>query len=359
MGAVTDFIQEHGGELSGYIRAGVGIAVIAGTVWSALSDSDEGTGTYTEFSSEAVEQQEEALSRLEKEKEATIRRRKEEEKKQKKCMEDWLEGSETILDNIGNYRAELFLPGCEGNILEAIARAQELSEAGAKQAALAAAYNAYSFARRTEESLLEYELEWETAYTSYKKIRCRLDAFVSECSDYQLEVQTSRGAERILIDVDYWVRGKVSGLAKQAPPLELPRTVLTEKIYGLTARAEELLEQMRELLPEAATAFYDSQQRTEMCEAVFDYADRRGFRLCSGDSYGYEDGDDRNPVFLKMCNALKDEVLFTFSEGGGFGVSMKFSGVKNRDLQQYLLQLCLDALAEGGFSVTEYRDLTV
>lgn len=359
MGAVTDFIQDHGGELSGYIRAGVGIAVIAGTLWSALSDSDEGTGTYTEFNHEAVEQQEEALSQLEKEKDEIMHRRKEEEKKQKKCMEDWLEASETILDNIGNYRTKLFLPGCEDEIREAIAQAQELSAAGAKQAALAAAYNAYSLARRTEETLLECELEWETAYTQYKKIRMRLESFVSECSDYKLEIHTSGGAEHISMDVDYWVRGRLAEFAAQAPPTEVPRTASKEEIAGFTEQAGELLDRMRELLPEAAAALCDSQQRIEMCEAVYDYAGRRGFRLCAEDSYGYEDGDDRNPVFLRMCSALKDEVLYTFTEGGGFSVSMKFSGVKNRDLQQYLQQLCLDALAEGGFSVTEFQNLTV
>lgn len=347
MGVMEDILEESVDVLSEHPFLFLGAVAVGGLIGLSSAQSAH----WDDFYTGQQNLQEEVISGLETELEAC-----EKERNNQKCSaKRMIQEAEGILDEIKEYRWEMFLPGCVEEIRNSLDIAIALEQNGDTEAAVSAGRNALLMAQLKKKKLIEYELAWEKVYKSLLEQRAQAKQFTEQCKAWKIKVQTDEGEEETDIDVDYWISGRLGQISRQLELGEVSREYSTEELQELMESTAAVLDQMKSLPQEAAESFLDSQQRLQLCESVYNALLQRGWRLEGEDSYGYEDGDDRNPIYLQMQNPAEIHMNFQFTRQGGFQVSALFPGVGNRNLQRHLEDTILEILRQDGFIVTEFR----
>ncbi len=347
MGAVRDFIEERVDIVSDHPFLFLGAVALGSLISLSSEQPNYGNNSYAG----QRDLQEETISGLEKELEACEKRRND----QKCSAEQMIREAEEILDEIKNYRWEMFLPDCVKEVRNSLDIAVALEKNDDIEATISAARNALLMAQLKKKKLVEYELAWERMYQSLLELRTQAEQFAEQCTAWKVKVQTDEREEEADIDVDYWTSGRLGQISRQMELGEVSRECSTEELQGLVESTTAILNQMKNLPQEAAEAFLDSQQRLQLCESVYNALFQRGWTLEREDSYGYEDEDDRNPMYLQMQNPAEIHMDFQFTSQGGFRVSVSFRGVGNQDLRQHLEYTVLEILRQEGFTVTEFH----
>lgn len=265
----------------------------------------------------------------------------------------WKKRTEEALARIEGFRHEQFAPGAVTEIREALDNAAEFSRSGMQQAANQTLSQAWQLARITEIKVLEAEKAWEEAAVVYLSCHGGLQKVLDNISEMPVEFTTDQGKESITMDADFWSEGRVSRLVQTMPEEELPRTASVEQVEHWTQQLRDLAQTLSNVLEAAVDAFRTSQERLELCNAVYNSFLDRGWILDETAENGFEKDDPRKDAFLHLCSAAQDKLEFTFSGASNIELKPRFKGVHNQGLKTYLENMLRQVLSENGFTLTQ------
>lgn len=265
----------------------------------------------------------------------------------------WKKKTEEALARIEKLRHELFAPGEVKQIRQALQDAEDLRQKEMHSAANTALYQAWQLARITEENVLEAEKAWEEAAIVYLTAHGSMQLVLNNTSEMPVEFTTDQGKETLPMDADFWSQGRVSALQKTLPEEELPRDLTVEQVQQRIQQIKEMAQELEQAITAAAEDFRSSQQRMELCEAIYEFFADRGWALDETAENGFEKQDPRKDVLLNLYSAAKDKLEFTFSGAGQISAKSRFREVHNRGLMEYMEQIIRQALQENGFTVTQ------
>lgn len=301
--------------------------------WDALGNAEDQTQT---------------LNALRAEKEALERQ----EQNQKAQTRECLDKARYLLEQIQTHRHDFFLPGCTEEIQASIRQAEDFVREHLDQAAHAEAFHASRTARTYLDRVLALEIEWEEARLALQE---RLDSLTRFGDLCEARIRTDAGEETVALDLDYWTGGARTRLREGIP--EFREDLTTGALRERAREAGALLEQMQVLPQAAVDAFIDSRLRAELCDSVYQTLLARGWTLAGEQAFGYEGGDDRQPVFLCMHNAVGDRLSFQFGERGQLQANLAFHKASSRGLRDHLAAAVRNALADCSFHITDFQIL--
>ena len=265
----------------------------------------------------------------------------------------WRKKTEEALEHMEKLRHELFAPGEVKQIRQALQDAEDFREKGHQEAANTALYQAWQLARKTEECVLQAEKEWEEAAVAYLTAHGSMQLVLDNTSEMPVEFTTDQGKETLPMDADFWSQGRVSALQKTLPEEELPRDLTVEQVQQRIQQIRALAQELEQAITVAVEDFQISQQRMELCEAIYEFFADRGWALDETAENGFEKQDPRKDILLNLYSAAKDKLEFTFSGAGRISAKSRFRDVHNRGLMEYMEQIIRQALQENGFTVTQ------
>lgn len=263
---------------------------------------------------------------------------------------DYLSEAQDLLERIQGHRHDFFLPGCAIEIEDSIRQAKDFVNKHLDQAAYSEAFHASRTARTYLDRVLTLEIAWEEARMALLERVEFLTRFGDQC---QARIHTDVGEETVSLDLDYWTDGELTQLRGQIP--EFHEDLTTSGLQERARQADILLAQMQGLPQTAVEAFLDSRLRTELCEAVYRTLLDRGWTLAGESAFGYENGDNRQAVYLRMRNAVGDGLFFEFRAQGQLRANLRFHRASSRGLQDHLSATVRNALTDCGFHITDFQ----
>lgn len=257
------------------------------------------------------------------------------------------------LKTIEEYRHTLFAPGEVTKIRNALEDARRFRREGSESLAAKTFYDAWQLSRITLAQVLQEEKRWEEANAVYLTCHKSLEEVLETTPKMEVRFTTDQGQETLTMDADFWSRGQVTVLQTQMPQPLLSRDLTVEQVQQQTRTLQNLAEDLSRVVTEAVDAFRMSQQRMELCEAVYDSLADRGWCLEDTGENGFEQEDPRQDACLNLYNAAGDRLRLRFSGPGQIAAQTRFRGVYNRNLEAYLQGVLRQALEENGFVVAQ------
>ena len=265
----------------------------------------------------------------------------------------WEPQTRETMKRIEKYRHELFAPGALEEIDRALKDAAGFRADGFHQAAADTLYQAWQLARITEQRVLEGEKAWEEASVDYLTRFGCLQKLLQAMPNMPVEFTTDQGKETLTMDADFWSEGRVTALQEGLPEQELPRDLTLEQVHQRSGLINERTSALSEAAHGAVEAFMASQQRMDVCDAVYTAFADRGWILDEEGENGFEKEDSRRDISLSLRSAADDRLVFTFSGAGRISMKAQFQGVQNRGLKDHLERILRQALTENGMSLSE------
>lgn len=265
----------------------------------------------------------------------------------------WESQTRETMERIEKYRHELFAPGALEEIDRTLKDAAGFRADGFYQAAADTLYQAWQLARITEQRVLEGEKAWEEASVDYLTRYGCLQKLLQAMPNMPVEFTTDQGRETLTMDADFWSEGRVAALQEGLPEQELPRDLTLEQVQQRSGLINERTGALSEAAHGAVEAFMASQQRMDVCDAVYTAFADRGWILDEDGENGFEKEDSRRDISLSLRSAADDRLVFTFSGAGRISMKPQFRSVQNRGLKAHLEQILRQVLAENGFSLSE------
>ena len=335
----------------------VGAIFLVGSVALGLSSlirrDDGGTNPATEA---ALSEQHETIRSLEeKRKQAEQRNRAFLEKRNAEARE-YLDEAERNLSEIRNLRWALFLPQGIQPLENALNGAKKIAREG-NPAALSTAYAVWSQILQVNEKLLEMERAWEAEMEEMLSAQARLLPLLSQCHALPVRIRTPEGTQDIHLDVDYWTRGRAERLRGEIPERVPRRDTAMDELKRQRENLVRAEDEWKALQDTAFQLFQDCQERMRLCESIYASLIRRRWILSGADACAFEDGDDRNALFLKMKNESEDFIEFRFPPRAPCNVNCSFHGGGSQALITFLLRALRDDLIKDGFSEIHFNDL--
>ncbi len=269
---------------------------------------------------------------------------------------------------------ERFAPGEFDKVRRHVMDASASLNAGMPEACLSTAQRAYwdvsdlrvKIAVAEQEFILVYQAALEEARALMEQAR----------ANRLCRMEREQGAENgVEIEIDFWSRGKLSELEKEALALESrlkagKNTLTTDQVKEILRDLERLRNQIPEIVEQARQAVLASQLRYDIAELAAEAFEKQGFTV---QDETYESEDMRNAYVIKLQNIAGDEVVTVISpvpddpganqvsvhsfEAGLIDEQARFQRAK--EMTEFLgaQGLKVDAPAHVGEANPEFRDI--
>jgi hypothetical protein len=218
----------------------------------------------------------------------------------------WTEQTNGTIEDISQYRHELFVPGELGRLQNEAVNASRDIEARAYQSAITTGRSAFQNASDLKLRVISAENEWNRVYALWQRAKAAVASDFADSGQLIYEIDTTEGREKVPAALDYWTNGKFRTAQDNLEKLwtemsninDLPAETLLCNLRELERLSDELsvLKEIgRENLLRSHNRYVQGCYFADILSANFAMTD------CEGDYEGQEQKDAyigiyKNPV---------------------------------------------------------------
>lgn len=189
------------------------------------------------------------------------------------------------------------------------------------------------------------------AYGEWRSLREAIDQELQAYNQATIRLATTQGMEEISFNAHFWSRDRLRSTARVLLDVELSTDTSKEVILQYVDEARDVLQRLQEICQEAGESFVDSQQRLQLCLAIWKVFLQRGWRQERDEDCDFKDQDEREALNLCLYSPANDEMRLSFNPDHTIGLKMRFNGVYNRDLQKEIARELVSVLDQQGVAV--------
>lgn len=189
------------------------------------------------------------------------------------------------------------------------------------------------------------------AHWEWTDLRKSIEQELQEYDQVTVKLPTTQGMEEISFNAHFWSRDRLRSTARTLLDVELSTDTPMEVILQYVDEARDVLQRLQEICQEAGESFVDSQQRLQLCLAIWKAFLQRGWRQERDEDCDFKDQDEREALNLCLYSPANDEMRLSFNPDHTIGLKMRFNGVYNRDLQKEIARELVSVLDQQGVAV--------
>lgn len=236
------------------------------------------------------------------------------EQSHKQMAEFWLEQVSAFIDDIANYRHELFAPNQLNLLRSQLALIGQDMEGEAYQSAISSGRSLFERTANLKDIVVNAEVEWSHYYNELLKLLAQVKSDINYSNDMKFVIETENGDEEIDSQIDYWTEGGLKAIATVVQEIDEriqdAENISTEELVAMIAELKRNSEQIREVQCKAKEALIASQLRADMAGTMADALAGAGWE-CTG--YTYEGDECNKPLHIKFEDGNGNEIVAIIS----------------------------------------------
>jgi hypothetical protein len=236
---------------------------------------------------------------------------------QRQIAESWAREAVAFINEIDNYRHDLFTPGKLEDIRQALQDMQNDINVEAYQAAITTARNAFRDAVNLRADVIAAEIEWQRAY----RVLSERAAYINSCINDAKLLEFAFGSETVSARVDFWTNGALTELENQFRPVQQIVSDPNNTSIDDLVRACTNLDDMRDrsfpnpdadgnvtggIVNAAKERLLLSGFRADMVNDIAAAMDNEGWRVSES---GYRNNDERDELHVKIEDGTGNEMI--------------------------------------------------
>jgi len=286
------------------------------------------------------------------------------ENNQRKIAEFWISQTEAYLNDISQYRHDMFVPGQLARLKTELDQMRSDMKNGIYQAAISTARGIFNRAVDLKETIVNAEFEWSYYHGLFTQNLADVQSNLIYHQNMQFDIAMEHGEEKVEANINYWTNGALNTVGASIAEVQRQtgniEQVPTPKLKDSIESLNQLNLQMEAAANEAKEAIISSKQRAEMANRLADALGKLAwdFRDEGKDGLAYEGNDFNKPVHVNMSDGMGNEIAVVISpEAGSQDMANKleinFFDPKNNDeaQRQIWISSIQDCLREGGVNV--------
>jgi hypothetical protein len=228
----------------------------------------------------------------------------------KKLAEFWISQTEAYINDIEQYRHEMFTPGQLERLKRKLKQMLSDINNGTYEAAISTARDLFNDAVDLKEVVLNAETEWLYYHGLFKQTFANTEADLSYCEKLQFTFEMEHGMETVDARVNYWTNGSLDEvstiISEMKQKAEQIQSVSTQQLVEYIDVLNKQKVKMNAASEEAKEAMILSQSRSEMANRLADALEEVAWKC---EDITYEGGEQDQPVHVKLSDGMGNEIV--------------------------------------------------
>ncbi len=233
-----------------------------------------------------------------------------------------------------NYNWELFAKTAVNKLERDYNNAKSNFSNNQFEASIASSQTTFSKSEDVEEDIMLKTIEWENLYSIAEGKIDIVKKYLQDNKEYRFEGQDADGNDAYDdIDVDYWVNGEFSNIAKKIKEedenLKTNRDKLSiEDLSSLISRVNAKTTQSLECVKDAVVNFRINIDKQDVQEVIAGKLEKLGFHII--DNF-WEKDDERAKNILILENASAERIMISLDKTEDDNIDLKWeTNIKNK-----------------------------
>ena len=276
------------------------------------------------------------------------------EKNAKKLAEFWISQTQAYINDIKQYRHEMFTPGqlerLEGKLKQMLSDINN----GMYEAAISTARGLFNDAVDLKEAVLNAETEWLYYHGLFQKVLADTEANLDYRKSMQFTFATEDGNETVDANINYWTENALDLIEEKFAQIKQkaskPNEISIDKLKEMTEALGHINDEMEITEAKAKEALISSQFRAEIASKLVEVLKKQCWE-CKEDDIAYEGGDYNEKVHVKLSDIKGNEIVAVITPDGNMAnnVELNFFNIDNDEgFRQTQLESLQKSLKEGG-----------
>jgi len=232
------------------------------------------------------------------------------ENNHKKLAEFWISQTRAYINDIEQYRHEMFTPGDLKKLKGKLEQMLSDMKNEAYQSAISTARGLFNDAVDLKEVVLNAETEWLYYHGLFMRTLADTEVNLNYCEKLQFTFDMEHGTETVDARVNYWTNGSldevsvsISGVKQKTEQIQ---SVSTQQLIEYIDVLNKQKVKMKVASDEAKEAMILSQNRSEMANKLADALEEVAWKC---EDIIYEGGEQDQPVHVKLSDGMGNEIV--------------------------------------------------
>ena len=236
------------------------------------------------------------------------------EQSHKQMAEFWLEQVSAFIEDIANYRHELFAPTQLNLLRSQLGLIRQDMESEAYQSAISSGRSLFERTANLKDVVVNAEVEWSHYYNELLNLLAQVKSDINYSNDMKFVIETENGDEEIDAQIDYWTDGELKSIAGLVQEIDNriqdAENISTEELVAMINELKKYAAEIKEVQGKAREALIASQLRADMAGTMADALAGAGWE-CTG--YTYEGDECNKPLHIKFEDGNGNEIVAVIS----------------------------------------------
>ena len=232
------------------------------------------------------------------------------ENNHKKLAEFWISQTQAYINDIKQYRHEMFTPGDLKKLNGLLEQMLSDMKIESYQSAISTARNLFNKAVDLKETVLSAETEWLYYHGLFTQTLADTETDLNYSEKLQFTFDMEHGTETVDAGVNYWTNGSldevsvaISGVKQKTEQIQ---SVSTQQLIEYIDVLNRQKVKMKIASDEAREVMILSQFRSEMANKLADALEEVAWKC---DNIIYEGGEQDQPVHIKLSDGMGNEIV--------------------------------------------------
>jgi hypothetical protein len=228
----------------------------------------------------------------------------------KKLAEYWISQTQAYINDIEQYRHEMFTPGDLKKLKGRLEQMLSDMKNEAYQSAISTARGLSNDVVDLKEVVLNAETEWLYYHGLFMQTLADTEADLNYCEKLQFPFDMEHGTETVDANVNYWTNGSldevsvaISGVKQKTEQIQ---SVSTQQLIDYIDVLNRQKVKMKIASDEAREVMILSQTRSEMANKLADALEEVAWKC---EDIIYEGGEQDQPVHVKLSDGMGNEIV--------------------------------------------------
>jgi len=232
------------------------------------------------------------------------------ENNHKKLAEFWISQTQAYMNDIEQYRHEMFAPGDLKKLKGKLEQMLSDIKNEAYQSAISTARGLFNETVDLKEIVLNAETEWLYYHGLFLQTLADTEANLTYYEKLQFTFEMEHGTETVDAQVNYWTNGILDEISASISEVkrktEQIQQVSTEQLIDCIDALNRQNVKMKIASDEAKEVMILSQTRSEMANKLADALEEVAWKC---DNIIYEGGEQDQPVHIKLSDGMGNEIV--------------------------------------------------